>query len=139
MSMKNNVAFYLLLSVLAVVYLFSTSHSVYSNENNKCVDNTELAFRCEGDGPWEFKFVMDLAGKKCGIMSFKGPQPMPNKGKIAACYCGGNRIELESDEIIDGIISTKNYGKIKMYGIGQPFYLMLTSEQYEALKALKSK
>ena len=63
--------------------------------------------------------------------------PMLNKGNISALKIEYQVIDLIDGEVIDGFLKTKDYGAVRMLGVGNPVYLWVTPEQRDRLMKLK--
>lgn len=74
-------------------------------------------------------------------MQFSGPirwddKGTVNGGPIASLSFGDHGVELTDNMIKDGLVSTKNYGKLLMRNVGTGMTLYLTKDQQKQLKDL---
>jgi len=71
--------------------------------------------------------------------NFNGPQPMIEKGHITGFRINNNMIELLDGKIENGFLKTKEYGEVRIIGIGNPVFLWVKKSQKDKLLKLDKK
>ena len=67
-----------------------------------------------------------------------GPMPMIMSGPVPSLKINGHSIELVDGKVKNGLLMTKNYGAVKIFGI-HPMYLWVLPEQKQKLIQLANK
>lgn len=98
------------------------------------VGQPELYIQIEGHGDFSYKFVV-VNDKRFG-----SAVPMITKitnGKISGLKVENHTIELIDGQVEDGFLQTKDFGKVRILGVGNPVHLWVTEEQKEKLMKFK--
>ena len=79
----------------------------------------------------EYKISMDLSGR----VSWDA-DGLANGGPVVSLSFGGHQVALQDNMIRDGLLATKEYGKIMLKSSLNGFQLLLTPTQQKKIKAL---
>lgn len=129
MRYQNSTKLLLIVLLFSFCCLFCGQSSA---EQFVVVGQPELNIQIEGKGDFEFK-VVKVKDKRF----HDGLVPMITKGEIIALYVGSRKIELIDGKIVDGFLTTKIFGKVRILGVDNPFYLWVTPKQKKSLMKLK--
>ena len=124
---------------LLLIAALTFPNKVIAGDDYRLVDSTELSFS------WKLKDDIMVKGI---VTEYVHPTfgsrlyLKPLEATVVSFLCEGKTIELANAEVVDGFISTVEYGKIKVGSINSPsptLIVWLTKHQKEKLHSLKKK
>ena len=122
------------LGLLATLTLLISGYTQQEKDNYVVLGyNDGLTAQIVAKGSFKFIVVKTNDTKRFS----NGIVPMLDEGKIDQLYISKKNVPLVSKTIKNGFIQTKDYGKIRLLGVQNPFDMWVTHKQKE--KLLKAK